>query len=526
MSKTTQTTADAIGSDRFDRLAELVTLADRDREEIPVEAPFTGEQIGTVPACTTEDVALAAERARAAQEEWAARPIEERTKVLENVHEMVLDRQDELLDLVQLEGGKARMHAFEEIADVAVNANYYANEAERYLSRERRQGAMPLLTKVYEYHHPVGVVGLIMPWNYPLTLVVSDSLPALVAGNSVVVKPANETPFSALTAKRLLEEAGLPEDVFQVVTGGGETPAGPLIEHSDYTGFTGSTAVGRTVAEQAGANLNKCSLELGGKNPMIVLDDADLGKAVDGAVRGCFTNAGQLCIAAERLYVQSGIYEEFVERFAAATERMTLGTDYDYGVDMGSLVSEAQLEKVVEHVEDARSRGATVLTGGEARPDIGPYFYEPTILTDVDEAEMAVGCEETFGPVVSVYEIDDVEEAIRRANDSEYGLNASIWTEDSELAHEIAPRIECGTVNVNEGYACAYGAVDAPMGGMKNSGIGRRHGEEGIRKYTESQTVAEQKYGSMGKPPGVPGSVYAKLMTGSLRLFRKLSEFP
>jgi len=526
MSKTIRTTADGVESDRFRKLAELVTLADADREAFPVEAPFTGDEIGTVPACTAADVELAGERAAAAQEEWAARPVEERAAVIDAVHDAVLDRQEEFLDVVQLETGKARLHAFEEIADVAINARYYGDRAESSLSREKRQPAMPLMQRVYEYHHPVGVVGFIMPWNYPLSLVVSDALPALVAGNSVVVKPAPQTPYSALLGKQLLEAAGLPEGVFQVVTGKGPTVGSALIDESDFVGFTGSTATGRKVAEQAGANLNRCSMELGGKNPMIVLDDADLDEAVDGAIRGCFTNAGQLCISAERLYVHSDVREEFLDRFAAATEDLTLGTDFDYGVDVGSLVSEEQLEKVTEHVEDARARGATVHTGGEARPDVGPYFYEPTILTDVDEDEMTLGCEETFGPVVSVYEVEDVDEAVERANDSEYGLNGSIWTEDTDLAHEVAPRIECGTVNINEGYAAAYGAVDAPMGGMKDSGIGRRHGEEGVLKFTESQTVAEQRFGATGKPPGIPGSIYTKMMTGALRIMKKVSDFP
>ena len=526
MSKTIQVDAsgDAVDTGRFDRLAELATVVG-DREGQSVEAPFTGEEIGTVPAGTAEDVEAAVERAQTAQEEWEARPVADRAEVLEEVHDLVLDRQDELLDLLQLEGGKARLHAFEEVADVAINARYYANRAESYLAREKRQGAMPVMTRTYEYHHPVGVVGLITPWNYPLALTISDALPALVAGNAVVLNPSRETPYTALLAKQLLQEAGLPGDLFQVVTGSGSTIGGPLIEASDFIGFTGSTSTGRVVAEQAGSNLIKCSMELGGHNPVIVLDDADVDKAVEGVIRACFTNVGQLCISGERLFVQSGIYDEFVDRLAEATDDLTLGGDYDYSADVGSLVSADQLEKVTEHVEDAKARGATVLAGGEARPDLGPYFYEPTILEGVTD-EMDVGCEETFGPVVAVHEFDDVDVAIREANDSEYGLNASIWTEDSDMAHEIAPQIECGTVNINEGYAAAYGSVDAPMGGMKNSGIGRRHGEEGILKYTESQTVAEQRFGSMGKPPGVPGSIYARMMTGSLRLMKRLSNLP
>lgn len=523
MAKSIQTEPGRITVDRFHRLAELATVADPDRETIDVEAPFSGELLGSVPAGTAADVTVAVEEARSAQQEWRERPIAERAAVLDRLHDLVLDRQDELLDMLQLESGKARLHAFEEVADVAVNARYYANRAEDFLGRKRRDSPVPVLTRAYEYRHPVGVVGLITPWNYPLALTVSDAIPALVAGNAVVLNPSTETPFTGLLAKEFLRQAGLPRNLFQVVTGRGSTVGGPLIEDVDFVGFTGSTATGRVVAEQAGRNLIDCSMELGGHNPMLVLDDADPAKAVDGAVRGCFTNAGQLCISAERLYVQSGIYDEFLTQFVDATESLTLGTGFDYDVDVGSLVSADQLEKVTDHVEDARTRGAAVLAGGEARPDVGPYFYEPTILADVTD-DMAVGCEETFGPVVTVHRFDQLEAAIRDANDSPYGLNGSIWSEDTDLAHEIAPRIACGTVNINEAYATAYATVDAPMGGMKDSGIGRRHGREGITKYTQSQTVAEQRFGAMGRPPGVPSSIYARVMTGLLRVMKRLAD--
>jgi succinate-semialdehyde dehydrogenase/glutarate-semialdehyde dehydrogenase len=522
MAQTYEPDVESVDGGEMDALRDQVTVVG-DREALSVEAPFTGEEIGTVPAGTEEDVDAAVERARAAQPDWEDRSVEERCAVLSEVHDMVLDRQDEILDLLQLESGKARETAFAEIIDVANNARYYANNAESYLARKKRNGIVPVMTRAYEYHHPVGVVGLITPWNYPLTLTVSDALPALVAGNAVVLKPSTNTPYTALFAKRLLVEAGVPEDVFQVVTGSGSDLGDPLIDRVDFVDFTGSSSTGRHIAERAGRNLIDCSLELGGKNPMIVFDDADVEAAVRGAVRGCFTNAGQLCISIERLYVHASIYDEFVERFAEAAEAVTLGTEYEYGTDMGSLISEEQLEKVTEHVEDARERGATIRAGGQARPDVGPYFYEPTILEGVSE-DMKPGCEETFGPVVSVYEFDTVEEAVERANDSRYGLNGSVWTEDEELAYDVAPRIECGTVNINEGFATAMGSVDAPMGGMKDSGLGRRHGEHGLLKYTEAQTVGEQRYGEMEAPPGVSDDTYTSVMTGYLRLSKRLDD--
>jgi succinate-semialdehyde dehydrogenase/glutarate-semialdehyde dehydrogenase len=338
----------------------------------------------------------------------------------------------------------------------------------------------------------------------------------------VVLKPDATTPYIALKSLELLEEAGLPEDVFQIVTGPGAEVGPALIDRVDYLTFTGSTATGRTIAERCGRNLIDCSLELGGKNPMVVLPDADIGQTVQGAIDASFTNAGQLCLAAERIYVHEDVAEEFTERFVAATEDLTLGADYDWEIDVGSLVSASHLEKVEAHVEDARDAGATVLTGGQARPDVGPYVYEPTILTDV--TEQADLCrEETFGPVASIYEVSSVEEAIEEANDTQYGLNGSVWTSDGERGREIARQIEAGTVSVNDAYISTYGSVDAPMGGMKDSGVGRRHGSEGILKYTEAQTVAEQRTGPMVPPGPVPNEWYAKAMTAALRVLKRLS---
>src|SRR4051794_15842133 len=363
---------------KLDALAARVrTQAERERME--VEQPFTGERLGTVPRCTPEDVEAAIERARAAQAAWARTPYAERRAILLRYHDLVLARQEEILDLIQLESGKARRHAFEEILDVAIVARYYANTAEKHLRTQRRQGAFPLLTAAYEHHHPLGVVAIISPWNYPLTLSVSDATPALAAGNAVVIKPDSNTPFTALWGFALLEESGLPHGLVQVVTGAGSELGTPLIDGCDYVMFTGSTATGRKVAEQAGRNLIGASMELGGKNAMIVLDDADIGRAVEGAERALFSNAGQLCISIERLYVHDDVADEFQRRLVERVKAMKLGTGLDYGADMGSLISGSQLETVTTHVEDAVGKGATVLAGGRARPDLGPYFFEPTL---------------------------------------------------------------------------------------------------------------------------------------------------
>lgn len=426
------------------------------------------------------------------QKTWAAWPVAQRADVLLRFHDLVLQRQDEVLDLIQLENGKARRHAFEEILDVAMNARYYAHTAEKYLRPQRRQGAQLALTKVWELHHPKGLVGIISPWNYPLTLGISDALPALMAGNAVLTKPDAQTPYAALWAVELLEIAGMPPGLVQVVTGSGAELGTPIIETCDFLMFTGSTKVGRTVAAQAGEHLIDCSMELGGKNALLVLDDADVDKAVSGAVRASFSNTGQLCISMERIYVPDAIWDEFTAKFTTATRAMKLSPAVDYSGDMGSLVSQKQLDTVVRHVDDAISKGATVLAGGSARPDLGPWFYEPTILTDVEES-MEVYAHETFGPVVSLYRVRDEAEAIARANDSEYGLNISVWTSDEARGYRVAAQLQAGTVNVNDAYAAAWGSMDAPMGGMKASGLGRRHGEHGILKYTESQTIAIER---------------------------------
>ncbi|MBB1245914.1 succinate-semialdehyde dehydrogenase (NADP(+)) [Streptomyces durbertensis] len=481
--------------------------------------PFTGQKLADLPEATPEDVERAFRRARRAQRDWERVPVRRRAAVLLRFHDLVLERQREVLDLIQLETGKARLHAHEEIQAVSIAARHYGRKAPAYLRPRRHQGAVPLLTHVRELRHPRGVVAQIAPWNYPLELSVGDALPAFVAGNAVVMKPDTETALTAMWARRLLIEAGLPEDVWQIVLGDGPVIGPEVVDRGDYVSFTGSTATGRAVAQRAAARLVGCSLELGGKNAMIVLDDADPDKAAAGAVRGCFSSAGQLCISIERLYVHEAVADAFLERFVARTKAMRLGSALAYGADMGSLVSRAQLDNVTRHVDEAVEKGATVLAGGRPRPDLGPLFYEPTILEGVS-APMAVCAEETFGPVVSVYRFSDEEEALALANATPYGLNASVWSTSPRRARALAARIRTGTVNINEGYAPAYGSVQAPMGGMGDSGLGRRHGSEGILKYTEAQTVAHQRLLPMAPSLGMDQEGYADFMTRSLKALK------
>ncbi|MEV4069516.1 succinic semialdehyde dehydrogenase [Nonomuraea fuscirosea] len=496
-----------------------VTSSGRTR---PIIAPFSGETLAELPISDVEDVRAAYGRARAAQLDWAGRSAAERAKPFLLLHDAILDRRDEILDIVQNETGKARKHAFEEVLDVAGCSLYYARRAPRLLAPRARKGVFPVATRVTELRRPKGVVALITPWNYPLALGVTDALPALLAGNAIVHKPDTQTALSTLWTIDLLAELGLPREVWQVVLGEPAEIGDALLDHADYVGFTGSTRGGRKIAEEAAKRLIGCSLELGGKNPMVVLDDAALDVAVQGALRACFTNAGQLCLSIERLYVHESVFDPFAERFAAQAGALKLGAGHDWSVQMGSLTSRRQLDTVTAHVDDAVAKGAKVLTGGRARPDLGPLFYEPTVLTGVhDGMELCRG--ETFGPVVALHPFGTDDQAVELANDTAYGLNASIWSSDLPRARRLAARIRAGTVNINEGYASAYASYDVPMGGMKASGLGRRHGAEGLLRYTEVQAVASQA-GWLGfEPPGgITYERWAGTLAGALKAMRRL----
>ncbi|MFB6352524.1 MAG: succinic semialdehyde dehydrogenase [Halobacteriales archaeon] len=516
---------DRVDAERLQALRdELSVPSDAERERIEVRQPPTAAPIGSVPVATEDDLDAAVERARTAQRAWADRNAGEKRGIVDRFHDRVLDRREWLLDLVQLETGKARITAYEEVLDTAYTAGYYADVFESWLAPRSMHGAIPVLMRATVHREPYGVVGIIAPWNYPLTLAVSDAVPALLAGNAVVLKPDVQTPFTALAAARLLRQAGVPRDLFQVVTGRGPAIGPELVDRSDFVSFTGSTATGREVAARAGRNLVDCSLELGGKNPMLVLADADLDRAVEGAVRGCFASAGQLCISIERCYVHADVYDAFRDALAERAESLVVGPGFDYEVEMGTLLDEDQLAKVQRHVDEAVDAGATVVTGGEPRPDLGPFFFAPTVLTDVP-AETAVAREETFGPVVSIEPFEDVRAAVRRANDSDYGLNASVWSADRERARAVAREIDCGTVNINEAYATAWGTTGAPMGGMKDSGVGRRHGREGLLKYTEAKTVAEQRLHPFAPSGWLPPERFVRATTAGLRALRRLPRW-
>ncbi|MQY02127.1 succinic semialdehyde dehydrogenase [Actinomadura macrotermitis] len=503
----------------IERLSRRVTAAPG-AARVTTSAPYTGASLADLPVSAPADVENAFARARAAQVAWAATPLRERKQIMLRFHDLVLARQDEALDLMQAESGKTRRDAFLEVSDIAITARYYARNAARLLKPQRRRGAIPVLTHTTELRHPKGVVTVISPRNYPLSMAAGDAIPALMAGNAVVQKPDTQTALTALWALGLMREAGLPADVWQMVVGQASSIGGALMAGADYMMFTGSTASGRRIARDAGSRLIGASLELGGKNAMLVLDDADVERAADGAVAACFPSAGQLCVSIERLYVAEAVHDRFVAAFVARAEKLRLGASYDYGPDVGSLTTPSQLATVTAHVGDAVAKGATVLAGGRARPDLGPLFYEPTILAGVTPG-MTLYDSETFGPVVSIYPFRDVDDAVGRANAGPYGLNASVWTRDGARGRAVAARLHAGTVNVNEAFAAAWASIDAPMGGMGDSGLGRRHGADGILKYTEPQTVAHQRVRGFDPPARVSPQSWSVFLTAALMAMKK-----
>lgn len=481
--------------------------------------PFTGEDLFSFAVATDADVRAAVDTARDGQAAWGATSLKDRAAVLLRLHDLVMKNEDTILDLIQVENGKSRSHAYDELMDIYNCCRFYAVNAKKAFGPQRHAGALPVLTKTRTQFYPLGVVGLISPWNYPLSLGVGDVLTALIAGNAVVHKPDSQTTLVAIYLRRLAIKAGLPELAWLLVPGNGAEVGDALVDTVDGISFTGSTRVGKEVASAAAARLLPTMAELGGKNPMVILDDADIEYTAAGAVRACFSSSGQLCMSAERIYVHSSIADEFIVAFARATERQALGPAFTDAATIGSLTGQSQLETVSSHVNDAVAKGATVVAGGKHRPDLGPFFYEPTILTGVTP-EMELYANETFGPVVSIYTVNSVEEAIAQANDSDFGLTASVWGKNTARAWDVASQIEAGMVNINEAYVPAYGSIEAPGGGVKDSGLNHRHGISGMRLWANKRTVALQRLHPIAPSDYISPEQFRTLISTGLKVMK------
>jgi acyl-CoA reductase-like NAD-dependent aldehyde dehydrogenase len=446
--------------------------------------------ITTIPVLGSDEISDMAARARAAQPGWSALGFKGRARVFKRAQKWMLENTERVLDVVVSETGKTVEDA--QLADFGYTLTalgFWAKEASKYLADERVpswNNPVAIGKKLVIRYEPVGVVGVIGPWNFPIANSFGDCIPALMAGNSVILKPSEVTPLSSLLMAEMMADCGIPEDVFQVATGDGST-GGALIANVDCLMFTGSTRTGKIVMKAAADALIPCYLELGGKDPMIVCADANLERAANAAAFYSMNNAGQVCISVERVYVEEPVYDEFVSRVTDQIRALRQGPSEGPGtVDVGAVIFPPQVEIVDDHVRDAVDKGAKVLTGGHVKPGAG-RFYEPTVLVDVDHT-MKIMNEETFGPTIPIMKVADAEEGIRLANDSEYGLQASVWTSDVERGEALARRIQAGVVCVNDAQV-NYTALNLPMGGWKTSGIGSRHGANGIRKYTKVQSL-------------------------------------
>lgn len=505
-----------------DLVAELTQLVESTSGETFEElSPLTGQVYAQIPVSSPDDIDGAIAVARDFQPRWAEVPLAERAETLLRFHDALLDNQELLLDVVCSESGKARMDAYMELVHLVMTARYYGRRAPELLRTRRGMGGIPVATRIDINHVPKGVIGLITPWNYPLTMGLCDGLAALVAGNTIVHKPDSQTVLTSALALALLRGSGVPAEAWQLVAGSGSKIGPQLVAKTDMICFTGSTATGRKLATATGERLISISAELGGKNAAFVLADADIQAAAEGLARGCFNNAGQLCVHIERIYVSQAIYSQFRDAFAEAVEALRLAPGLGWDAEMGTLISPDQLTKVQAHLADARSKGATVLVGGRPRPDLAPWCHEPTVLEGVTP-EMDCHLGETFGPLVSLYPVTSIDEAVRMANLGSQGLNASVWTTDHARGRALARRLRAGTVNINEGYAATISSIDAPMGGMGDSGIGRRQGAEGLLRFTETQSVATQRLIPLAPFGGLDQERFARVLNVGLRMLRRL----
>ncbi len=474
-------------------IVEALDKISNGRRTLCIKSPVTREVIGEIEVATADDVRAAVARARQAQPAWEGLGVRARAEFLWKLRDQFVDRADEIVDVICKETGKTAQEALMMEAFAPCDfITYWAKHAPRILA-DRRQGMhlLGMLKKMKFVYRPLGVVGIITPWNGPLALAANPVVQALLAGNSVVLKPSEITPLSGMLLARMLEATGLPEGVFQLVLGDGTTGAALLEAGVNKISFTGSVATGRKVGEACGRNLIPCTLELGGKDPAIVCSDANLERAAKGACFGAFFNTGQVCMSLERVYVMDDVADEFIARCVEYTNSLRVGDPASS--DIGAIFMERQLEIIERHVEDARAKGATIHTGGRRAEGLDGLFYEPTVLSNLTP-DMTVLTEETFGPVLPIVRVRSEEEALQLANATDYGLTASVWTRDARRGEALARRLDAGSVTIND-HSITYGITEAPFGGVKNSGVGRVNGKDALRGYCYEQPVIADRWG-------------------------------
>jgi succinate-semialdehyde dehydrogenase/glutarate-semialdehyde dehydrogenase len=465
---------------KFSEMATDLQIAAR---KISSVNPATGEVLRELDCAGADEVIAAVARARAAQVAWAKAGVRRRIAVLREFQYKLQGKRSAIAEAIAREAGKPVAEALTTEILVVLDAARFLIDHAYHLLRDEPLPHGNLATKLKNgrlVREPYGVVGIISPWNYPFSIPATETLAALVAGNAVVLKPSELTSLVALELRSLLHAAGVPQDIFQVVVGDGATGVALIHSPIDKLVFTGSVATGKRIAMAAAERLLPVVLELGGKDPMLVLEDADVDVAASAAVWGAFVNAGQTCLSVERCYVHRSLYEAFLSACAEKAKRLRVGRGLDRDIDVGPMIHNRQVQIVEAHVEDAIARGARVLAGGSRMPQLGTNFYQPTVLADVTH-EMRIMREETFGPVLPVAAFDTDDEAVRLANDSEFGLAACVWTRDDARGELLARRIQAGTVMVNDVVSC-FGISEAPHGGFKSSGIGRAHGRFGLEE--------------------------------------------
>jgi len=474
-------------------ILEPIEPSPRGRRRLRVKSPATLKVLGEVEIQSAEDVGQALERARKAQPEWAGTSFSQRRRILERAARLLVDRQDEFLDVLIGETGKPRQEALAvEILAACDALQFHAKRARQVLAEHTIPLHLLKTKKLCISYRPLGVVGIVTPWNFPFLLSLNPTVQALAAGNAVLLKPSEVTPFSGQLVATLLHAAGVPQDVLQVLTGDGQTGEALVEVGVDKLSFTGSVATGRRVAEACARRLVPCTLELGGKDPLIVCADADLERAAAGAVYGAFANAGQVCVSTERVFVVDSVADAFLRKVVEKTARLRQGPGGE--ADVGAIIHAPQLDIIEEHVGEALARGARLLCGGRRHPGYPGLYYEPTVLDEVTP-DMLVAREETFGPVLAVLRVADEEEALRLANDTHYGLSASVWTRDKRRGAALARRIQAGSAVVND-CMLTYGIPEAPFGGRKDSGIGQVNGDVGLRSYCHAQSIVIDRLGS------------------------------